>query len=168
MTTLSLIAALDRNHAIGRGNTMPWHLPDDLKRFKRLTLGHTVLMGRRTADSIGRALPGRRNLVLTRNGKAPYEGQIAVASVDDAVEHCNGDTLFVIGGGEVYRLTLPQATRLFLTWVDTIVDDADAHFPEFDAREWRITRSQAHPADTHHACGFRFVDYERAAPDAQG
>src|SRR5690606_33015751 len=106
---VSLIAALDRNHAIGRGNALPWHLPDDLKHFKALTLGKPVLMGRRTAQSLGRALPKRTNLVLTRGGAVPFAGMQAVASLEAAIALAagEGEELCVIGGGEVYALALP-------------------------------------------------------------
>ena len=160
-----LVAALDRRHAIGRGNDLPWHLPDDLKRFKALTLGQPVLMGRKTAESLGRALPKRRNLVLTRTGQLPFEGMEAVASLDDALAIAQADgagTLCVIGGGEIFALALPLATRLHLTWVNTEVEDADAFFPEFDASQWRITEREHHPADARHAHAFDFVDYLRA------
>src|SRR5688572_32969816 len=109
---LVLIAALDRQGAIGRDNDLPWRLPDDLKRFKRLTLGKPVLMGRKTAESLGRALPGRRNLVLTRSGRVPFEGMQAVDSIDAAVLAASADGaqgLCVIGGAETYELTLPFA-----------------------------------------------------------
>ncbi len=165
---VSLVAALDRNFAIGKGNALPWHLPDDLKRFKALTLGKTVLMGRRTAESLGRALPKRRNLVLTRGGRAPFEGMQAVASIDDAIdlaESAGGDggELCVIGGGEVYALALPHATGLHLTHVDTRVEGADAFFPAFDADAWRLVGLEAHPADASHAFAFEFADYRRSA-----
>ncbi|MEN5060346.1 dihydrofolate reductase [Luteimonas sp. TWI1416] len=160
-----LIAALDRNRAIGGGNALLWHLPDDLKRFKALTLGQPVLMGRRTAESIGRALPGRRNLVLTRSGRAPFDGMEAVASLDAALALAAGDgaqALCVIGGGEVYALALARATHLSLTCVDAEVDGADAWFPAFDAADWIQTARQEHAADTRHAHAFAFVDYRRA------
>ena len=160
---VSLIAALDRNHAIGRGNALPWHLPDDLRRFKALTLGKPVLMGRRTAQSLGRALPKRTNLVLTRGGAVPFAGMQAVASLAAAfalaAEEC--DELCVIGGGEVYALALPRATHLFLTHVDTVVADADAFFPAFDATEFEVTAREPRPADARHAFAFEFVDYRR-------
>lgn len=159
---VTLIAALDRNRAIGRGGAMPWHLPDDLKRFKRLTLGRPVLMGRRTAQAIGRTLPGRPNLVLTRGGTAPFTGQEAVASLDAALALANGAELVVIGGGEVYALALPCATRLHLTHVDCVAENADAFFPRVDWREWRETARAHHTADTRHEFAFDFVDYERA------
>jgi dihydrofolate reductase len=160
MTTLSLIAALGRNRAIGKANTLPWHLPADLKRFKALTLGKPVLMGRKTAESIGRALPGRRNLVLTRSGQVPFDGMEAVASIDDALAMATeAGELCVIGGGEVYALCLPRATHLHLTYVDTMVEGADAFFPAFDADAWRVVSRDAHPADDRHAFAFEFVDY---------
>lgn len=158
---LALIAALDRQHAIGRGNTLPWHLPEDLRRFKRLTLGRPVLMGRKTAESIGRALPGRRNLVLTRGDRAPFAEQIAVPSIARAREMVGEQMLFVIGGAEVYALTLPDATHLHLTWVDTEVGDADAWFPPFNPDAWRILADEPHAADARHAHAYRFTDYQR-------
>jgi len=162
MTTLSLIAALDRRNAIGKGNALPWHLPADLKRFKALTLGKPILMGRKTAESIGRALPGRRNLVLTRSGQVPFEGMDAVASIDDALAFArDAGELCVIGGGEVYALCLPRATHLHLTHVDTIVAGADAFFPGVDAVQWRVVSREAHAADAKHAFAFEFLDYVR-------
>ena len=158
MTALVLIAAHDRRHAIGRGNALPWHLPDDLRRFKALTLGKPVLMGRRTAESIGRALPGRPNLVLTRSGRAPYEGQVAVASLAEAIATAAAPELVVIGGGELYALALPQAARLHLTEVDAEVEGADAWFPAPDPARWREVAREHHPADARHAHAFDFVD----------
>lgn len=162
---VSLIAALDRNRGIGKGNDLPWRLPDDLKRFKALTLGKPLLMGRKTAESLGRALPGRANLVLTRSGRVPFEGMQAMASVDEAlaVARAQGaEELCVIGGAEVYALTLPVADRLYLTHVDTVVEDADVFFPQFDRHRWEVVSRQPHPADARHAFGLEFVDYGRA------
>ncbi|WP_147652309.1 dihydrofolate reductase [Vulcaniibacterium gelatinicum] len=159
-----LIAALDRNRAIGRGNALPWHLPDDLRRFKALTLGKPVLMGRRTAESLGRALPGRRNLVLTRAGAAPWPGMQPVASLAAALAAAADEgaaELCVIGGGEVYALCLPHAARMHLTHVDTAIAGADAFFPAFDPAQWRVTAREAHPADARHAHAFECVDYVR-------
>lgn len=163
---ISLLAALDRNRAIGRGNALPWHLPDDFRRFKALTMGKPILMGRRTAESLGRALPGRRNLVLTRGGRVPFEGMEAVASLDAAVALAAADRageLCVIGGAQVYALALPRATAMHLTHVDAAVADADTHFPPFDAGDWEIVSRAAHPADDRHAYAFEFVDYRRVA-----
>ncbi|MCL6712029.1 dihydrofolate reductase [Pseudoxanthomonas sp. z9] len=162
--SLSLIAALDRRHAIGRDNDLPWRLPDDLKRFKALTLGKPVLMGRRTAESLGRALPGRRNLVLTRRGQVPFTGMEAVASLELALAWAASEDnpeVCVIGGGEIYAQTLPLADALYLTHVDTVVEDAHAHFPRFDAAEWDVVRREPHPVDARHAHAFEFVDYLR-------
>jgi dihydrofolate reductase len=161
---LSLVAAVDRNFAIGKGNALPWHLPADLKRFKALTLGKPLLMGRRTAESLGRALPGRRNLVLTRSGRVPFEGMEAVASLGEALDLVfDAPELCVIGGGDVYALCLPRATHLHMTHVDAAVDGADAFFPRFDPGEWNVLHRESHPADARHAFAFEFVDCEHAS-----
>ena len=120
-----------------------------------------MLMGRKTAQALGRALPGRRNLVLTRSGRVPFEGMEPVASVDEARALAGEATLMVIGGGEVFALTLPLATRMHLTFVDTVVEGADAWFPRFDASQWRVTARAHHPADAKHAFAFEDVDYEK-------
>ena len=161
MTQVSLIAALDRNYAIGSAGAMPWHLPDDLKRFKQLTWAKPVLMGRKTALAIGRTLPGRRNLVLTRSKVPPFVGQELVASFDAAIAAVGDQELCVIGGGEVYALALPLATRMHLTWIDTAAENVDTFFPHFDTAQWRETARAAHPADARHEFAFTFVDYER-------
>ena len=161
---IALIAALDRNFAIGREGAMPWHLPDDLRRFKRLTLGKAVLMGRKTALAIGRALPGRANLVLSRAGVAPFAGQVVVDSLDAALALAGDGDLMVIGGGEVYALALPRAQRMHLTRIDTVAASADTWFPRFDATEWTIVADEPHAIDAKHASAFRFVDYQRMEP----
>lgn len=163
---ISLVAALDAARGIGRRNAMPWHLPDDLKRFKALTLGKPILMGGNTARSLGRVLPGRRNLVLTRAAKSPIEGMETVSSLRDAMATADGEELMVIGGGEIYAMALPLASRLYLTHVDTVVADVDVHFPEFDLRQWQVDRRQDHASDSRHAFGFQFLDYSRIAGDA--
>ena len=164
MPKIALIVAHDRARAIGRDNAMPWHLPDDLKRFKALTLGQPILMGRKTAESLGRALPGRRNLVLTRQGSVPFAGMQAVASLQQAraiADQDGAETLWVIGGGEVYALALPLAAALHLTLVDTAIEAADAHFPEVDLNQWQETARDVHPADERHPFAFEFIDYRR-------
>lgn len=161
---ISLIAAIDHDRAIGVDNRLPWHLPDDLKRFKALTLGKPVLMGRLTAESLGRALPGRDNLVLTRSGRVPFEGMRALAGVDEALafaRDAGAQELAVIGGGAVFAACLPFATDLHLTRVDTRLDRADAWFPPFDAAQWREVAREHHPCDARHALAFDFVDYVR-------
>lgn len=162
MPTITLIAAIDRNRAIGRGNALPWHLPDDFRHFKALTLGKTVLMGSHTARSLGRALPGRRNLVLTRSGSAPYPGMQAVASLQSACAAlADDDELMVIGGAQVYALTLPLAQTLHLTHVDTEVVGADVFFPPFDDAQWQCVSRDAHARDARHAAAFEFAHYVR-------
>lgn len=158
---LALVAALDRERAIGRHGQMPWHLPDDFRHFRRLTLGGPVLMGRLTAESIGKPLPERENLVLSRHGQAPFEGQHTVRSLDEARERAGAQTLMVIGGGEIYAMTLPQAETLHLTLVDTRIEGADTWFPAWDAEAWREVGREHHPADARHAHAFDWVDLKR-------
>lgn len=163
---LTLIAALDRDRAIGADTGggpggMPWHLPADLARFKALTLGKPVLMGYRTACAIGRALPDRPNLVLSRHREAPFEGQRAVRTLTEACDVAGPGDLVVAGGGEVYALALPYAGEMYLTWVDTELVDACTYFPDFEPGEWRVTGRQRHAADTRHPYPFEWVDYAR-------
>ena len=159
MKLISLIAALDGNSAIGFDNQLPWHLPDDLKRFKALTTGKTILMGRKTAQSLGRALPNRQNLVLSHSTHAPFAGMQMVHSWQTALDACESDELMVIGGGEIYSLALPMANRLYLTHVDTCLTQADTWFPAVDSSVWREVCVEAHACDEKHAFAFRFVDY---------
>ncbi len=160
---LVMVAAMDRRRAIGRANEMlPWHLPDDLRRFKAITLGRPVVMGHRTAVSIGRALPGRTNYVLSRSRPAPWPGQIAVRSLEEAVGLAGGSGLTVVGGGEVYVLALPYATGLRLTLVEAEVDGADTWFPRFDEAAWTEVAREHHEADERHAHAFDWVDLVRA------
>jgi len=159
---LVLVAAMDRVRAIGRDNALPWRLPEDLKRFKSLTLGKPVLMGRRTAESLGRALPQRRNLVLSRTRQMPFPGMEPVGSLEEALAACvDVPELMVIGGGEVYALCLPEASRMHLTHVDTIVEGADAFFPAWNPEHWRMLARDPYPADDRHACAYEFIDYQR-------
>ncbi len=155
-----LVAALDQARAIGKGGTLPWRLPDDLKRFKRLTLGKPVVMGRKTFESIGRALPERRNIVLTRDPSFAAANVEVVYSLEAALEHLTGEVC-IIGGGEVYALALPTAARLELTLVDTVVEGADAFFPAWNQTDWLETRREHHTPDERHAFAFDFVTLER-------
>ena len=162
---IAVIAALDRNGAIGKDNRLPWHLPDDLKRFKSLTLGKPMLMGRKTAESLGRALPGRDNLVLTRSGCVPFDGMEAVASFDEALARAaatGANELCVIGGAEIYALTLAKADVLYLTHVDTTIVGADVYFPPFDPVGWRCIRNEKRAADARHAFAMHFVECVRS------
>jgi len=158
---VSLVAAFDRQRAIGRDNQLPWRLADDLKRFKALTLGKPVLMGRKTAQALGRALPGRRNLVLTRSGRAPFADMEAVDTLQAAIELVGDEPLMVIGGGEIYALALPIAAAMHLTHVNTEVAGADAFFPAFDPADWDVVSQGAHAPDARHDHAFEFVDYRR-------
>lgn len=158
---LTIVAALADNGVIGRSGTLPWHLPDDLRRFKSLTMGRPILMGRRTFESIGRPLPGRRNLVLTRSTAALPAGVEGVASLAMALEQCAGAAeLCVIGGADVYRQTLPQADRLELTRVHAIVE-GDVMFPEFEPAQWRELARVEHGADERHPWAMTFLTLER-------
>jgi len=161
MQKISLIAALDNEFAIGRGNALPWHLPADLQRFKALTLNKPIVMGRKTAESLGRALPKRRNIVLSRSGAVPFFGMEIASSFDAVLNLCRDEAeLCIIGGGEIYRHVFPRATHLHLTHVDTIVENADTFFPNFDLKKWQVIPQERHAADEKHAFAFEFVDYE--------
>ncbi len=164
---VSLIVAMAQNGVIGRGNALPWRLPKDLKRFKACTLGKPVLMGRKTFESIGRALPDRANLVLTRDRGWLAAGVIVVHSVEEALAHSGGCAeLVVTGGAEVYRLVLPIARRIYLTHVQADVP-GDTFFPGFDATQWADVECSTHPADEDHAYPVTFVTLERRnAPQA--
>ncbi|MEO6171509.1 MAG: dihydrofolate reductase [Arenimonas sp.] len=162
MQKISLIAALDSEFAIGRGNALPWHLPADLQRFKALTLNKTIVMGRKTAESLGRALPKRRNIVLSRTGYVPFDGMEVMSSFDDVLASCRDESeLCVIGGGEIYKLALPFATHLYLTHVETEVVNADAFFPQVDFKKWLVMPQESHSVDEKHAFAFEFVDYQK-------
>jgi dihydrofolate reductase len=162
---ITLVVAVARSGVIGQDGALPWHLPDDLRRFKALTMGKPILMGRRTWESIGRPLPGRTNLVLTRDPAFRAAGATVVASLDAALAAAAGhEELMVIGGAQVYALTAPLANRVHLTAVDADVD-GDTHLPPFDPREWVETAREHHAADGRHACAMDFVTLERRARD---
>lgn len=156
-----LIAALAHNRVIGVDNTLPWRLKADLAHFKRTTLGHPVLMGRKTWESLGRPLPGRRNLVLTRDASYAAKGAETSTSVEAAIATLQGqERVFVIGGAEIYRLLLTQADRLILTEVAADVS-GDAHFPEFSREAFVETSREHHYADADNDHDFDFVEYQR-------
>lgn len=158
----SLIVARARNGVIGRGNAMPWHLPADLAHFKRVTMGHPVVMGRRTWDSIGRALPGRRNVVVSRSPGLALEGAEVASSLDEALARLAGSPeVFVIGGGQLYAEALPFADRLYVTEIDA-APDGDVRFPSIDPREWRETVLGTYPPDERNAHALRFLRLDRA------
>lgn len=159
---ITLIAAVARNGVIGKDNALPWHLPEDLRHFKALTMGHAVIMGRKTWESLPerfRPLPGRRNIVVTRNPAYVAEGATVVASLAAAREKVgSGDTAFVIGGAELYAHALPLAGRLELTEIDADIE-GDAHFPAFDHAAWREVKRET--GTSAGGLRFAFVSYER-------
>jgi len=157
---VSLIVAMAQNGVIGRDNALPWRLPADLKRFRAFTLGKTLLMGRKTFESIGRPLPGRESLVLTRDRRWLAPGVMVVHSVEEALAQAGGDELVTIGGAQIYRLVLPFARRIYLTHVHADVP-GDTFFPDFDATQWDDVECRVHPADEEHAYPVTFVTLER-------
>ena len=160
---VSLIAALAENRVIGRDNTLPWRLPADLKRFRRLTTGHPVILGRKNYESIGRPLPERTNIVLTRDRAYRAPGCTVVDTLDAAYAAAtDASELFVIGGAELYAQTLARADRLYLTWVHAQVP-GDTFFPTFDLADWTEIERERHEPDRDHAYGFSFVTYDRRA-----
>ena len=159
-TRVNIIVAVSDNGVIGRGGGLPWRLPDDLRRFKALTIGHPVIMGRRTWESLGRPLPGRRNIVVTRNRAYAAQGveiagslQKALAQVADAAE------VFVIGGASLYADALPLAHRLYLTRVHAEVE-GDVRFPAWSPDDWQEVEADAHPADAQHPFAFTALVFE--------
>jgi len=154
------LVAVAENGVIGRENRLPWRLPDDLARFKSLTMGHAIVMGRRTFESIGRALPGRRNLVLTRNSAWRAPGCERVASPQAAVAAAGDTKLFVIGGAKVFDAFWPYVQRVELTEVHGAVD-GDTRLEGFDRRAWREVSREEHAADARHAWAFSFVTLVR-------
>jgi dihydrofolate reductase len=156
---LHLVAAVGRSGCIGKGGALPWRLPEDLKRFKAITIGHAVIMGRKTHESIGRALPGRRNIVVTRGTPALPEGVERAPSLEAAIDlaRTTDPEPMVIGGGEIYREAMPLATHLHLTRVDLDVEGCDAFFPEVDEAAFQIASSEAGETP-----GVTFLLYRRA------
>jgi len=161
---LSVIVAVADDGVIGSGNQLPWRLPDDLKRFKALSLGKPIVMGRKTYDSIGRPLPGRLNIVVSRQPGLQIPGCIVVSSVAQAIEAA-GDVpeIVIVGGADIYRQVLPQVRTIHLTRVHATVP-GDVHFPALAPDEWRELASEYHPADERHAHAFTFSRLERIAP----
>jgi dihydrofolate reductase len=160
----SLVVAVARNRVIGRDNAMPWHLPADLAHFKKVTLGHPVIMGRRTHESIGRALPGRENIVVSRNRDYTAPGCTVVGSLDAAWKAAGAaGEACVIGGTSLFREALPVADVIHLTEVEADVP-GDTFFPEFDRRQWRETEIARHAADARNAYPIRILRLERKRP----
>ncbi len=158
--SLTIIAAMGRNRAIGRDGRMPWHLPGELQHFKRTTMGKPIVMGRKTWESIGRALPGRQNLVVTRNVKYRADGAEVAAGLDEAIEAARGDEVMIIGGGELYRQALPFADRMILTLVDAD-PPADTWFPAWEEADWQRYRLRRVPADDDNPLSYEVIELVR-------
>ena len=167
--TLHLIAAVARNRAIGLDNRLLYWLPNDLKRFKQLTTGHTIIMGRCTYDSLPHgALPHRRNIVISRRPGARFAGCDTYSSLTEALDHCAADEhVFIIGGASVYREACPLATGMELTEVHATPAQADVYFPKLDMRQWTETARESHPADEKNEQPFDFVSYRRKTAEEQ-
>jgi dihydrofolate reductase len=158
-----LIAAIAENNAIGKNNKMLWHLPDDFKRFKRTTMGHTLIMGRKTFESLGsKPLPGRPHIVITRNNDYHVPDGVRIAnSLEQAISMSrNLEKVYIIGGGEIYRQALPLAGELDITRVHTTLE-GDVFFPPIDHRLWKEVSREYHPADDKHVWAFTFLKYKR-------
>lgn len=163
MTRISIIVAIDQNNAIGKDNQMLVHLPDDLKYFKQVTSGHSVIMGRKTFESLPKgALPNRRNIVITRNTELQYAGCEMVYSVEGALEATEGEEeVFVMGGGVIYKETIQKADKLYITHIHHAFGDAEVYFPEIDLNIWQEVWREDHQADEKHKYAFSFVQYEK-------
>jgi dihydrofolate reductase len=156
-----LIAATSQNNALGKDNKIIWHLPDDFKRFKELTSGHHIIMGRKTFESFPKPLPNRTHIVITRQKNYHPEGCVVVNSIEDAFEICpKNEAVFLIGGAEIYKLGLPFIDKMELTFINETFE-ADAFFPEINFSEWKLTKEEFHPKDEKHGHDFSFRTYSR-------
>ncbi len=163
MNTITLIAAASKNNALGKDNDLLWHLPDDFKRFKKLTTGHKIIMGRKTFESFKKPLPKRVHIIITRDKdyQVDFDDCIVVHSIEAALKLVENDTIsFIIGGGEIYRQSEKFATRIELTRVHKAFD-ADTFFPEIDLNDWELIAEEYHPRDTKHQYDFTYLTYER-------
>jgi dihydrofolate reductase len=159
---ISIISAMAENRVIGIENRLPWHLPADLKHFRSLTMGHHILMGRKTFESIGKPLPGRTTVIISRNPDFAAPGCIVAGSIEAAIAACHNDSeVFIIGGEQLYRQALPLADRLYLTQVATQVT-GDAYFPEIDPAQWRQSAAERFPADAQNPYAYQFLVLEKA------
>ena len=158
---LSLIVAVSKNNVIGADNGLLWQMPADLKHFKAVTIGHTVIMGRKTYDSIGKPLPGRRNIIVTRQEKFKAQGCEVVNSLQDAVDLCTREQeVFIVGGGEVYKQAIHAADKIYLTRIYGEFE-GDTVFPQINFSEWRLTKYLKHHGDAKNQYDYSFSEYER-------
>lgn len=161
---ISTIVGMGKNREIGRGNDIPWYLPADLKYFKKVTTGHPIIMGRKCFESIGKPLPNRTNIIVSRNPEFYIEGCILVHSIGAALavaQDKGAEEAFIIGGGEIYRRGLPLSTKLYLTEIDIEVEDADIYFPEINLDHWKETSAIAHQKDVKNPYDYTFRVLER-------
>lgn len=158
--SISFIYAMDRNRAIGVNNTLPWHLPGDLKFFKAVTMGHPILMGRKTYESIGRPLPGRRNMILTQNTEFRAEGCEVIHSVDEAVQEFRDQELFVIGGAEIFRLFAKTVDRMYITFIEHEFE-ADTYMSHLDLSAWTLVSSEQGERNEKNPYEYYFRIYQR-------
>ncbi len=161
---VTLIAAMGRNREIGLDGHMPWHLPAELQHFKQATMGKAILMGRKTWQAIGRPLPGRQNIIITRNPVFEAAGADICTSLTAAIDISHSQEIMVIGGGQLYALALPLAQRMVLTVID-IQPDADTWFPQWQEREWRQTAQRCFTADDTGGLAYRIVEFERVGSE---
>ncbi|MBV8389047.1 MAG: dihydrofolate reductase [Mucilaginibacter sp.] len=158
--TVTIVVAIAENYAIGKHNQLLWHMPADLKHFKQITSGHTVIMGRKTYDSVGKPLPNRRNIIITRQDII-IPGCEVVKSVDAALELCKGEEeVFIVGGAEIYKLAMNKTDRIYLTIIHHSFD-ADSFFPEIDYMEWKETAREDHRPDEKHKYAYSFITLDR-------
>ncbi len=158
---LTLIAAMDPNRVIGKDNDLIWHFPKDLKHFKTKTSGHSIVMGRKTYESVGKPLPKRRNIVITRQKDYSAQGIEVVNSLEEALSLTKGeDEVYIVGGAEVYKLALSKADRMELTFIEKEYE-GDSFFPNWDESNWEITSTERHEADESHEAPFTFVQVNR-------
>jgi dihydrofolate reductase len=157
---ISLILAMDKNRVIGIDNRMPWHLPADLAYFKQMTLGHPVIMGRKTFESIGKPLPGRQNVIITANKDYQKEGCVILHSIDEALAFCLDKDVFVIGGAQIYQDFFPYADRLYLTFIDEVFP-GDCFFPEIDDKTWKLVSKIKGERNEKNPYDYYFLVYEK-------
>ncbi|MGB4400114.1 MAG: dihydrofolate reductase [Daejeonella sp.] len=160
--TFSLIVAVDENNGIGKDNKLPWHLPADLKHFKNLTTGHPIIMGRKTFESIGKALPNRLNIVVSRQSSYTAEGATVVSSLEEAMGLCDeSEEAFIIGGAQIFEHSFSYADILYLTVIHHQFD-ADTFFPKVDKETWKEVESTTHAPDEKNLYSYTFIKYKRA------
>ncbi len=160
--SVTLIVAAAENNAIGKGNKMPWHLPNDFKYFKTQTMNHSIIMGRKTFESIGKALPGRRNIVISRQPLFSADEVDVANSLQDVMNYCRDENeIFIIGGAEIYKQSIELADKILLTRVHTKIPDADAYFPTLLESEWDLISQENHYKDEKHQYDYSFEIYKR-------